>query len=275
MGELNRARDYGERTLNFQERASNVWAVTHALASLGLILIWLGTWDEARRYLDRGVELAGDVMSSWWGVYPLMQLGYLLVVTGEWEEARRTLEAALAGSERNKDLQAESYTSAALASLDLAEGHPEAATVRLESLLKRSGWDHKDVAQLLPVLAESYLVCGLEEMVEAVVREAIQRSREQVKLHLPNALRVEGMLRTAQARWDEANGAFEEALSLARAMPYPFMEARILYEQGRMYGRVGEPRSARQQLEQGLAIFQRLGARHSVESTYHALGALE
>jgi hypothetical protein len=58
-------------------------------------------------------------------------------------------------------------------------------------------------------------------------------------------------------------------------MPYPYMEARILYEQGRMHMWEGRPRLARGRLEQAHAIFQQLGAQPYMERTQQTLEELE
>ena len=72
--------------------------------------------------------------------------------------------------------------------------------------------------------------------------------------------RVLGMVRTRQDRTDEAAESFREGLMLARSLPYPYAEARILAEMG--------------MLEEALAIFQRLGAIKDRERTEEALAAL-
>jgi hypothetical protein len=58
-------------------------------------------------------------------------------------------------------------------------------------------------------------------------------------------------------------------------MPYPYAEARALYEYGMMRCRQGEPRSGRERLEAALVIFRRLGAQKDVERTEQALAALD
>jgi hypothetical protein len=71
-----------------------------------------------------------------------------------------------------------------------------------------------------------------------------------------------------------ARSAFEEALSLCHAMPYPYAEARVLYEYGRAHALQGEEEPARQRLEEALAISRRLGERPYVERTKQALADL-
>jgi hypothetical protein len=52
---------------------------------------------------------------------------------------------------------------------------------------------------------------------------------------LAEALRIRGLLHLRQARWPEAQAALEEALTLYRAMPAPYSEAKVLYFYGLLH----------------------------------------
>jgi hypothetical protein len=82
------------------------------------------------------------------------------------------------------------------------------------------------------------------------------------------ALGVQAMVAIRQEHWEEATSALEEGLEMARAMPYPYAEGRLLHVQR------GEPGPARERLEAALVIFQRLGARKDTERAVQALGNL-
>ena len=75
-------------------------------------------------------------------------------------------------------------------------------------------------------------------------------------------------------RWDVAARSLEEALSLTRAMRYPYGEARALHVYGLMHAHKGDTEPAREWLEAALAIFKRLGARKDVEWTEQAIAGL-
>ena len=68
--------------------------------------------------------------------------------------------------------------------------------------------------------------------------------------------------------------SLEEGLAVARSLPYPYGEARLLHVYGEMHARKVEPGPARERLEAALAIFRRLGARKDVERAEQAVGAL-
>src|SRR5439155_13056414 len=99
-----------------------------------------------------------------------------------------------------------------------------------------------------------------------VVGQAITRARAtNNRLALVDVLRVQAMVLIRQGRWADAASSLEEGLALARRMPYPYAEARLLHVYGMMHVQKGEPEPARQRLETALAIFRRLGARKDSE----------
>jgi hypothetical protein len=108
-----------------------------------------------------------------------------------------------------------------------------------------------------------------------LVAQAVTRAQAQDnKLALVEALRVEALVALHQKRWAEAEAALEEGLEMARAMPYPYAEGRLLYVYGQLHLQKGEPGPARERLEAALAIFQRLGARKDAERVAQALADL-
>jgi tetratricopeptide (TPR) repeat protein len=151
---------------------------------------------------------------------------------------------------------------AALAERDLVEGRPEAARVRLDAHLDRPGQQEAGVTALLPLLAWAYLDLGNQAQAQAVVSQAIVRAEEEPnRPALVDALRVRAMAAIQQDRWQEAEGALEQALAITRAMPY--------------HTQKGEPEQAHERLEAALAILKRLGERMYAEHVEQMLAALE
>jgi hypothetical protein len=95
-----------------------------------------------------------------------------------------------------------------------------------------------------------------------------------MRLVLVEALRVQALIALRQGHWAEAAHIVEEGLALARAMPYPYAEARLLSFDGRRLAAQGEAGPARERLEATLATFRRLGARTDVVLTEQALATL-
>lgn len=77
---------------------------------------------------------------------------------------------------------------------------------------------------------------------------------------LVEAPRVQALIALGREQWDAAAHALEEGLALARALPYPHAEARLLQVGERLYVQIGEPEAARQRQQAARDIFQRLGA---------------
>jgi tetratricopeptide (TPR) repeat protein len=186
-------------------------------------------------------------------------LGQLLLAKGNWEEAAAELQRALVMSEERDDRQALETIHTSLAELELLRGEPEAAIIRLEPLAGREGGFRVIIET---ILAWALLEAGEETRADELVGETVARGRAQgEKLALVDALRVHGMVLTKLQQKDEAAAVLEEGLELARSLPYPYAEARILAELDR--------------LEEALAIFRRLGARKDIERMEQELAALD
>lgn len=68
------------------------------------------------------------------------------------------------------------------------------------------------------------------------------------------------MVALRQGRWADVEQDLEEGIVLAREMPHPYAEARLLQVDGQRYAEQGEWDQAQVRLEAALAIFRRLGA---------------
>jgi hypothetical protein len=85
------------------------------------------------------------------------------------------------------------------------------------------------------------------------------------------ALRVQVMVALHREQPAEAERGLAGGLTLARAMPYPLVEARLLHLDGLLHLQLGEPEVARERLEAARQIFARLGARMDGERAEQAL----
>jgi tetratricopeptide (TPR) repeat protein len=203
-------------------------------------------------------------------------LGIVELAEGNWEEADRHLAAGLAVAQRQDDLQAIRAAHRWLAERDLLQGHPQQARARLQPLLDRSGLEELQVAPLLAPLVLAHLELGDVEQAEDILITSLERTRRQShRLALVDLLRVQGMLLSRQGRWEEAEDAFKEAVSVSQRMPYPYAEARARYEWGQMLRAKDQPLPAQERLEEALVIFRRLGVRPHVERTERALAATQ
>jgi class 3 adenylate cyclase/tetratricopeptide (TPR) repeat protein len=258
LGEMRDARYYNERALETAERIGNPSQAAFMLMNLGEILLTLGEWEEARKHLERAGEVLETLPSANSTVHYIPAiLGQVRLAMGDWEKATAELERALALAEPREDRHALELIHSALAELDLRRGQPEAAVARLELL---AGWEGGYRALIDTTLAWALLEAGGEARAGELIDQTVARTRAQgERLALVDALRVQGKVLQRQGLRAQAAETLEEGLALARSLPYPYAEARILAGMG--------------MLEEALVIFRRLGARRDVEATEHLLAA--
>jgi len=199
-------------------------------------------------------------------------IGFHYLRQGEWDKAREYLEEAIAVHKDRNNLAAVDACSFTLGSLSLEEGNfPKAEELLLKSLeICRNGGNVLFELWVLPVLAELYLKMGQPDK----AAEYVDRGFELMKpdqnwyglpapMHLPK-----GMLTTARKDWDTATESFDKAIQINRQYQLPWDEARTLYERGLMYlarGRKGDREKAHEDLDEALAIFQKVGAKKDAE----------
>jgi tetratricopeptide (TPR) repeat protein len=119
------------------------------------------------------------------------------------------------------------------------------------------------------------LELGEVERATALLAECVAQAREwKYSVLLADALRIQALLALRQGNRHDAAAALDEALMLARAMPYPYGEANILFVYGNLHAANGEVEQAREQYEAALAILGRLGERLYAEQVEHALAAV-
>jgi tetratricopeptide (TPR) repeat protein len=249
--------------------------LAYIVALRGWLTFLSGEWPCAHGDLDQAVALSRRVPTSWWAAYPLLYQAPLSLAEGEWAATAATLQEALALAEANGDWQARRWAAGLMAEIDLLEGRVGAAGARLLPLLDRSGLQECDVTRLLPVLARTYLEQGQVERAVETVEQALARARpEGMRLVLVEALRVQALIALHRDRWDEVARSLEEGLEVARGMPHPYAEARLLRLDAEVQVRRGELVAARERLAAAGAIFARLGARRDAAQVDLALAGL-
>ena len=275
-GQPKRSLEVQQQSVALQERIQVPWGIGLALGGLGGIYRVLGDWDRAGEYLERGLDLCRTPPFPSWAIYPLVGLARLRIEEGKLEKASALIEEATDIARQNGNLWAIGAGELLRAEVDLLEGRADPARTRVESVLGRLDPEEWQVLDALPTLAAAYEAGGNVSKAEQTIRKAIERARDRnVVLSLVPALVVRGRLMAAQEDWASAERDFEEAVHIAREMPYPYCEAQGLYEAGNACARRGDVQRARVSLEQALAIFQRLGAQPLVERTERALGELK
>jgi len=235
------------------------WAYTLALGAR--VAVVSGNWVAAQSALDEAAATLRADERSWYAPYIPGYRAFLALAVGDRTGAAAEVaeaEAALVGS---GNLQARRTAAAVAAELDILAGWPEAAVARLTPLLDRPGLEESDVTELLPTLAWAQLEQGHATEADATVERALARARrEGMRPVLVEALRVGALVALHRGDDDAAARDLREGLALAREMPYPYAEMRLLQVEASLRARRGEDAAARCYAEAARAIQARLGA---------------
>jgi tetratricopeptide (TPR) repeat protein len=199
-------------------------------------------------------------------------IGFHYLRQGEWDKAREYLEGAIAVHQERNNLAAVSACSFALGSLNLEEGNsPKAEELLLKGLeICRTGGNVLFELWVLPVLAELYLKMGQPDKAAEYVDRGFELMKpDQNWYGLPAPMYLaKGMLATARKDWDAATDSFDKSIQINRQYQLPWDEARTLYERGLMClarGGKGDRDKAHENLDEALAIFQKVGAKKDAE----------
>jgi len=79
---------------------------------------------------------------------------------------------------------------------------------------------------------------------------------------------TEGIVTTAEKKWQQAEEAFKKALEIHKQYPFPYYEAKCLFEWAQMYlsrNRSGDRERGMQLLDEALTIYQKIQAKKMVE----------
>jgi len=260
-GALDRARLYLDRALTPAERAGDPVVLIHLGCNSGVVAFLAGDWPRARADLVAALTRSRGVGMSSSYAYPLFYLSFLTLAEGAWDEAARLAQESIDAATPMGDLQVLRYAHTVRAWCDILYGQPALARDRLAALLDSSGGEGKAASWVLLFLALAHLELGDADQAAEVALEATTRARhDRDHVALADALWVRALVETRQGLWPEAERTLREGLALARPMPYPFAEGRLLHAYGVLHQEKGEPWQARAYLEEALAIFQRLGA---------------
>jgi tetratricopeptide (TPR) repeat protein/transcriptional regulator with XRE-family HTH domain len=274
-GEFGLSQAYRVRGLAIAERQGDILRTMFLTLTRGETAFYTGHWDQAAADFRWVEGLSQQLEASRPYVGALLGLGAVHLCRGEHDVAARYLEEGQARAARSNNSDSLRRAVCLLAEREVLEGRPDLAGARLARQLDRPGVEETGVNPLLVCLAWATLERGDGAAADHVVRQAIRRIRcDNLRLTLVQALRVQAMVALWQERWAEAEAALEEGLALARAMPYPYAEARLLHVYADLQARKGAPEPAQERLQEARAIFERLGARRDAARTEQTLDTL-
>jgi len=266
MGEVDRCAALSERMLAAAERAGDqVLTAMHTVYLAGVCYV-RGDWDRGRDLVGLAQERIA-ASSSPMAVRLVGVLASALILDGAWQQARAYLEGSLQAARSLRIVRVERVALTHLARLDLLDGRPQDAVTRLHPVTadrpapaaEDLTWDTP--VELLSVLAEAHLELSDLDRARAYARSAVDHARRMgVWLELIRALEVHGMVLARDGHHDLARAAYREGLDRARAMPFPYGQARLLHAYGLLDRQRQDHAAAHAKLVQALAILERLGA---------------
>jgi DNA-binding CsgD family transcriptional regulator len=258
------------------ERARGIWeelesdALERGDEGSRLILLWqlsmlewlAGRWGQALEQAIAAYELTEQTQHGHAWTWVGRAKALIEADLGLVEQARLSAEEGLAHSESTSRGYYTLVTLGVLGRLELALGNLEAADKHLRDLPGRllAGGMSDPAEPLWADAIETLVALGELEQARAYL-EQYEASAQRLgsPWALAAAARCRGLLSGAEGDLSAATAAFES--SLADAAAFPLERGRALLCLGVVRRQAQEKRSAREALEQALAIFEELGAR--------------
>jgi tetratricopeptide (TPR) repeat protein len=260
-GSFAAARQGAERALQLAERHGFRTGAAAAMQQRGWLSFLSGAWDDARHDLEEAVALGRAIGPFWASAYAPFALASLCLVQSADAKADSLLEEGERLLHARGEAHARRLAACVLAARDLLVGQPARARARLASLLAPGGLEH-DPTAVQVLLAQAQLDLGAVGEAAALISRAVTRARAQgMRALLVEALRVAALVATRQGRGDEAMAAFQDGLTLARHLGYPYGEALLLQASSALAAQTAGPEATGARQAEAQAILHRLGAR--------------
>ena len=260
MGRVEDCQALSARMLRAAETAGDEVVAAMHIFVLGAACYVRGDWgrgqDLVRRVHQRFV--AGDPSPLAIRIAP--PLSMILTWQGTWEEARSYLTASLETARSMGVADVEPAVQAHLAELDVLEGRPQDAISRLRPYIgSELAWQY--AVTFWSALAAGYLELDDLQQARAAAGQAVSVARQSgAWVYGIRALQVQGMVQARRGDHDLAEATYQEGLERARAMPFPYGEARLLNAQGRLDRQQRNDAAAHARFSDALAIVKALGA---------------
>lgn len=271
LGEFARARSFAERGLETARREGDPLQITFLAHALADIMFRTGDWEEAGHLWEQATMAARSLGPTRISAWPLVSMSLLCLRQGRTEEATQYVAEGVGLAEAVGRTDAVCAARVVLSERDLMYGDAQAALTHVSAYCAESG-DRLYDYLLLTVVALAHLALGDSTRAGEVAKRGLEQAA--ARGERPGVAQmqwVQGTILGRLGRWKEAEQVLLDAVSLAGAMSYPFIEALALRELATCYLEHGKRRQGQERLEAALAIFQRLQARPYIEQTLQTL----
>jgi tetratricopeptide (TPR) repeat protein/transcriptional regulator with XRE-family HTH domain len=263
------------RGLAMAERLGDVVGLGHILFFDALLAFYQGEWGRARAIGENSLAVFRALNLTHLSAYPPLGLGWLHTIEGDRAMGEQYLAEAEEIAQKSGPPQVLRFIAALRAECELLAGRPEAANAHLLPWFTGEPMQERTRLELSILRAWAAVELGIETDTDTLVADMVQSARAcDMRLILPDALRVQALWAMRRRMWEEVARALDEAVSVSRDMPYPYAEAKSLYISGQMWAARGEPARARPRYEEALAICRQLGERLYGEAIERALAAV-
>jgi len=273
--------------------AGEALTVMQARAYLAETCFRMGRLDEARRLAEIACEMVDDA-GRWWDVVIVhTRAGCAAAAAGDLDVARshiraitelanrigtagRTQDGPPASSATFRQLRSSVASSSGVAvALAIAADDPAALLAAAEPAAELVQGADPGAFPFGPVLAEALVGLGrLEEAAECLDAYEERATRFGRRLARMQALRVRGMLRSAEGDHEGARRALEEALALGAGLGAPLELARVRTAFGRALLAAGDAVRARRELAGAERLLLAAGAFGWMPAVARSLGVL-
>jgi tetratricopeptide (TPR) repeat protein len=230
------------------------------VSNLLTALVDAGEMAKARELVDDTQELIGPGPTR------------VQIALGGWEQAERRLRETVQRANPDDDFMTNRGPTELLGEFLLAARRYDEAeeclrrVVEIDTRCGARAWDLRARAKLARLLASTTRADEARAHLDWVA--AVMAEGEDWGGTAGLVALARGVVASAGKNWQEAEPAFDEALTIARKYGLPWDEADALHERARMYisrDEKGHRKQALQLLDETAAIYQRLGAKKHLE----------
>jgi DNA-binding CsgD family transcriptional regulator len=258
LGRNDDAARFARRALDRARQDAALAVIPQALRLLAMAELDRGRWRAAYAAASEAAELANELDQRTTACACLGLLAEVDAATGDDEACSAHAATAIAIARATGLGYYRERAERALGRLELARGRVAEAIERLEQVQQRLDQAGNWEANVTPTwdLVEAYVRVGELEKARALLKRAEEAMPPVSASEDATIKRCHGIV--ADEKSFEA--AFERALALHNAEPFPFERARTGLAYGERLRRAGKRRRARDQLRAALAVFDDLGA---------------
>ncbi|WP_243058513.1 AAA family ATPase [Nocardioides sp. SR21] len=260
LRESGAGRELVQRAVTERREAAAIGDLPHLLFHLARVDATGDRWTRAEASYGEAAALARENGQATELAASLSGLCWLQARQGRVEECRATgAEARLVGEARDVHV-ATAWVDLALAELDLSLGSVADAATGFAAVIRLLAEREVGDPDLSPVpeLVEARLRAGDDPRTDPAVDDYLRRVELKAR---PWSLARGARVRALLCADDEADAAFEAALSHHAAAPEPFEAARTRLLYGQRLRRMRRRVDCREHLRTALDEFERLGAR--------------